>query len=51
MDRTAPLKGAGLLGTLGARASENTTSSALNGVPSWKRTPGRSLISQVSRCV
>ncbi len=30
-----------------ARSIENTASSALNGVPSWKLTPGRSLKRQV----
>ena len=38
---------AGLPGTLGARPMVKTTSSAVKGVPSWKVTPGRSLISHV----
>src|SRR5687767_9636384 len=37
----------GLPSTFGARSKLNTTSSAVNGVPSWKRTPLRSLNSQV----
>ena len=37
----------GLLGTLGTRFSVNTTSSAVKGEPSWKRTFLRSLNSQV----
>ena len=37
----------GLLGTLGTRLSVKTTSSAVKGEPSWKRTFLRSLNSQV----
>jgi hypothetical protein len=38
----------GLFGTSFARVREKTTSSAVKGEPSWKRTPSRSRISQVS---
>jgi hypothetical protein len=45
--RNKRLKVEGACGTAGARSSENLTSSAVKGVPSWKRTPVRSLTSQV----
>src|SRR4051812_32793977 len=40
---SCPLYGAGLFGTFGTRLKLNTTSSAVNGEPSWKVTPRRRL--------
>ena len=45
--RTWGVNSAGLFGTVGTRAKVKAMSSASSGVPSWKRTPGRSFTSQV----
>jgi hypothetical protein len=47
MPRVNCAKELGELGTLGTRSMVKITSSAVNGLPSWNTTPGRSLSSQV----
>jgi hypothetical protein len=42
------VNGDGLLGTVGTRSIEATTSAAVKSLPSWNLTPRRSLNSQVS---